>query len=673
MQQDVEINSSFPPLNSGAASTKSLESPLRFEARTRQALAGDPLACWTVVWQCLHENSREISAKINGVKHAIHKVEVEYYDDDVNKVSDDILHLIKGALIYAKIYNSSLCSSLADSSEREWMRCKEALRHFQLVTEDEESIVYLQALILQGLMYKRGELEITGDDPQALFNAQDRVIMSILDSRNVESKLCKQILDDYIRAMRLPDQDSPLPYEVLAQIHRLYYGSYYGFNPKQQDFYEQNKHQSYAARYHNAIATAINSREKAFLKELVNEDADNLLAYLLNDELLSINKCADFLKDLWPAATMSRGKNALKPQSHLDLVTFLVMHATYCSIEKSLHQVEEIFAPVKIRIDLLKQWNFPEAAEFEVQWAVAQVKMVVLGQVNPQEKVVFACRNLLSYTSSLDALIVLTRLLLSIESRKVLREAFPDDVALRKLIMSLMSRAPVSLQSQVGFKQYCGGLMQHFSPNLVDPALSSNVNYEQYYSVYKAAVEAMSAAERQENFIRLNYYLEYCENISKIREESPVVLSFSQHLRKLPLREALCAAAKITDLPVIGNALRNEHSQNARKTEAKHHQHLLNCCVTPRASLTFTQCVRQFLRYLRDDITQLHKGSIAYCLMEQLAPMIDLDFQRLVEQQKDPVNIRNSFCGLLESKFCATSLSIAYPGYSSTNTSTIKF
>jgi hypothetical protein len=661
-----------------------------FESRLRNALNGNKFACWTLVWQCLHEfanlsmqQKRQLESaalKVLGAANINLGAHGVACQDNARMILAVLSFKGFGKQAHNVNYIVQSLAGIRNPSPQVYAIL--TLLHLQ-GSLNEGNPDYLNARTIYSRLQESLETELTQEEYKSIHSLIEQPDPSL----NLEALL------QYVRQFK---------YSVmqLVNINNLL------------DFGISHCNE-YGVRYQ-----VLKASEHFFANVNIPVVADfpnKHLRSLLNDELLSIEQKLEYLlRNNFNTHEDGLGLNVLDAESLLLLGEFLVEYAKYslaCEQEPTFIRYAkhilgyEVPAVMNPEIELVAGEAAPETLE-SILHGMPAAKLITVEQIinrlnhlghreavdtlaakwqvarfdidSPQHvyniNEFIAVTALQAYPNNVDAMIRLSRYLCTMN----ISNAFSDGEK-ADLISSLLYLPHCSLVEARRLSRHHNETITPFiatAPSIAaqpelraDPAHSpTQGGMEEVFNPADSpvvgrpgqVVNPACAALKREGLERLRIYVEFCKRGVVMEAQQPGIqlASPANALLKQPFLAALTAAQVEMRSVVEGfwqRKMRSTEEIKAREREAQGLSHLVRLCESVNVAHTLPVCARQMVKFLRQ-CTFLNRGTPAFCMMQKLAAQIDIDFAVLVAQEKDPVNIRNIFCAKFEDKYCGSSL-----------------
>jgi hypothetical protein len=638
-----------------------VEPRLDFEARIIAAMQGDDMACWTLVWQCLHEpKTFEIGPGEEKSKLAIlEEIVFQRFD---RKNPHDNFKVILGTMLYQWPANNDRVP--ADSY-------RNAVEYFNQINRHSPQVYYLLAKM----------------SFQGLYRQEDR-------HNFADAKQCDRFLGNSVQAMITLAQQSEIKahiseYEqnailqgVLSLEGRAQLCRAYGYVDQLEE-YARRYIDNFVVCYHyfqfkvksGNFATRMNRTK------LAKSNPDLYLNTLLNDELLTIKEVTECLAEFnvkdGLANAILKGESSVTDQTLVSLGQFIIRLMAFESYTKEPEFVKKMH-PENIfynRFDALlhsilkhfERVNLLEHQKILVTWHLTKVKAVLFYE-RVDDEVFFwvsATLNLIAVSSDARALWACYL------HREDISEAFNDLEKLQIIVIMLAKAEGPILESELApddgliiLDEYITLISAEQGANNQDLLISS---WQNIFLQCRDLAKNISEEQSDKLIQKFKQYLLYRNQRSREfartepQQHTPH-LAFERYCNKQPLLTVLEAVKKtmvLNETSLLARFSVIVHSDDSPKNENKNRfNHLISYYKSTKAHTAKGWCAARIVAFLRHENTLLGPHTYAECLMRELAKYINFDFAALVaKHDKDPVNIRNAFTAHFEYIFCKYELS----------------
>lgn len=625
----------------------------QFQERINAALEGDEVACWSLVWQILvgtEDLSKENLLSLYRVLSAADTVEI----DNAKIILATLKSVGKDGIQISFREASQLLFSVHNSTPQVWF------------------------VFTMMLLYGSGPNDANDFEQLAgYYKELSSSVEAWFRKKDPQRQLNLASIRQYQEALEQPNP--PLSPEGVAQLCRAFgegeilirladkykddFGVWYQ--------YLQYQDKNFVAGNRDAVDW-VYARD-----QLAKREPSKYINRLLRDQLLTVEEVKQFLDRLHLEVSIQNGTSGLNDHELELLANFYIAwgiyqaHADMRSKTYSLRRYSEIdgvFSSVlRTIINHFHRNKSADGEALERHVANVQVSVLLSHSVGDHAEFAWVCRKLWPVTFDYPH---------SAEVNKSL---------LRQNILTVLP------------KTYHRYLREEFVDYLRGQDLS-----EAFSETDKAELLVLESRDR--HLPHLELYIEYCEQCGRdsviaaaqhrpnssspianninVRANRVALLTFQQYCKKQPLCELLMRLDSLWQLSSVENnvaepsllaklsALRQEN--NAAKIEnSTRFAHLIQHCQSAKQHTQLSWCMRQILNFLRHDNTLLGPNTHAEHLMQALSRFATIKLADLVKTDKSTlVEIRNDFCGLLESRYCPSSLNISVHKASSSRSET---
>lgn len=615
-----------------------------FGSRLHSALLGNTIDCWTVVMSCLQSDPPLPQFDYIRAMHAVDNKLM----DDLDITNDNAL-VIKGTLL---IVGKGQTEKDFDEARAVFRRLREP-QHYPQVGFMLESILMVDGFSPAHPRYCPGG---------TVYSTQ--FLESLAFCQKVGMNLNSTTLD---YAGPMLSENPPFSPKVFAQFCRVF-----GLLTPLLKFslWHPDAGKDVGLRYHLAKLLEIQGKQDhsdQLLSEIIKEDLDSLWRLIFEDQQLTIMQRREALKTL-----LEQAMQRLPVEALMMIATFFVKSACALALNNvdlaiPLYTVLENEylgkEPYSVLEYLDGQSLTSEAQNLRAVLALTQVNAVLLRSERHYDQGEFGwvCKMLMPLESSSEAMLKLCEYLF------VHRDTIPETVLSKsaKEELSIIFLYQVGMPKPEDSRQYKRllvdtVLLDKNAQDLIDIIFSDTPGLEHpkntAFPYVVATHKTIPSARRTELIERLRSYGEFCSRCHQLG--GAPCLSFREYYEKQPITaviDSLHATIK-PPIPLKEGVMYRFGLLSAPDNSYDFLSQIQGVCHSVAEEDDIAVCVESICEYLKDPATRLGPNTMAYRLMEALAPhSVGITvFKDWLTQKFSDKDLRDAYCAHLDVKYCET-------------------
>ncbi len=636
-----------------------------FAPRIAQAMAGDFVCCWILVWECLHDafSFNDWSLLLRAATQTISQSGSFYLD---TPLSDSSLGIDNAKILLGVLYykgRGGLAQNMAKAKvlftevhsktpQVWWLLAQCALRGDGELDQQPNYIlakIYFEKLEKSIYAFKSFNTVLACVQQVSITNFFNHVIRQCIGLSQISFGDCLAASSPKCQPGYISKHPPPpvaLFYrrlfdlaEPVSQLARLFSPPKYTAELTCCELWNIHHRLEQGVCYHDALL-----HENNKLSDFASEYPDRCLTLLLEDELLSIESQYHHINALWPPSQIAECKTGLSNTSLRLIEQFRVVFGRYCSAN-NYKKVAGISENEMLHI------------KFEFRHFI---KPICAGGKGGGAAMAELCSELLRYDSQIKFMSALSQII----SEEDISEAFTmkEKADLIKTLILCCRPKPKA--------EVIASLSDDLLPldDNVFAGLVAGSTLPDEMPVRRARTENGQRIIKLPNLVtqqalreRWDSYLQYCRFCAEVVESGDSsILTFADFYQKHAIKVALEKAyyryvINKTDSWPLG--LFSSQFSNQHKTfQLTAVRAMLTRCESVKAANTVESCIAAILEFLSNKKVSIEPSSLAYSVMMSFGAIIEIPIDEWVKNKERPEKIRACFCADLSTYYFGSTI-----------------